>query len=119
MLALFLCLCPILAGAETWPASREDLATENLMAAEAERFVERWARENYGEDIVILSIGHVDNPIPDYINMQKLIDGYDSLSLEVLEGSVEFSSVVYHKWPIDESHDCFNASCLFESDRSL
>jgi hypothetical protein len=91
VLSLFLCLFASPAQAEAWPASREDLAAENLIEADdwwivtgryrpaAEKLAEVWARKNYGEDAVIRSIERVTAGTSLRVNVGKLLEGYHTL----------------------------------------
>lgn len=91
---LFLCLFQSPAYAETWPASREELAVLNLpdessywydgkYHGPAEEWAKLWAQKNYGKDAVILSMQKVDNPY--YVNVEKFLDGYQWLTAETWE----------------------------------
>lgn len=91
VLTLFLSLFQGPAHGEAWPASREELAAENLTESDdwwiitgryraaAEKLAELWAKRNYGEDAVILSIQRVTNGTSLRVNVGKLLDGYHLL----------------------------------------
>lgn len=93
MLSLFLFACP--AHALTWPASREELAEANLtdrndyfedtQGDASEEWAKLWVRKNYGEDAVILSTRRVATETPSGINVERLLGGYEWLSLSTWE----------------------------------
>ena len=98
LLALTLCLhlFPSPGHAEAWPASRQELAAENLLEergywrdgeyhSPAKKWAELWARKNYGEDAIIFSTQRIDTGQSLCVNVEKLLDGYQWLETDAWE----------------------------------